>query len=388
MRVTFDRHRHGQRRDVTRIREDVDAERGGVAPVALGADAQAVGGARTHFFLDNETPKARYGHMWWIGWHYDLPPWHDYDQPFDRWMCEQSDPNDDSDEPVPYQRRPYLQILAIQHAHGALGFWAHPTSWWRGDKGRFITNLATEMPAHAIAHGKRPDGTDHRLTRLAVKEGDRVKAGQFLLQIDPVAAQSAVRRDEAAVAGARTALEQARAMLKSAEAQLELARQTLKRQEDLWAAGLTPRESLDRARNEVEVREADLGAREQEIRTRQEQLRQVEAAQNAYVDAVQSLMERYAWVADKVHRRKMAREAARSVLPNATEVKIVVSGGFTVEKIRQFEQQGVPADVYGVGSSLFQGRFDFTADVVMLEGKPCAKVGRSYRPNPRLERVQ
>jgi nicotinate phosphoribosyltransferase len=68
-------------------------------------------------------------------------------------------------------------------------------------------------------------------------------------------------------------------------------------------------------------------------------------------------------------------------------VKIVVSGGFTVEKIRQFEQQGVPADVYGVGSSLFQGRFDFTADVVMLEGKPCAKVGRSYRPNPRLERV-
>jgi len=68
-------------------------------------------------------------------------------------------------------------------------------------------------------------------------------------------------------------------------------------------------------------------------------------------------------------------------------VKIVVSGGFTVEKIRQFEEQGVPADVYGVGSSLFQGRFDFTADVVMLEGKPCSKVGRAYRANPRLERV-
>ena len=69
-------------------------------------------------------------------------------------------------------------------------------------------------------------------------------------------------------------------------------------------------------------------------------------------------------------------------------VKIVVSGGFTVEKIRNFEEQAVPVDVYGVGSSLFQGRFDFTADVVMLEGKPRAKVGRSYRPNPRLERVE
>ncbi|HEX9611177.1 MAG TPA: nicotinate phosphoribosyltransferase [Gemmatimonadales bacterium] len=68
-------------------------------------------------------------------------------------------------------------------------------------------------------------------------------------------------------------------------------------------------------------------------------------------------------------------------------VKIVVSGGFTVEKIRQFEEHAVPVDAYGVGSSLFRGRFDFTADVVRVEGKPLAKVGRSYRPNPRLERV-
>ena len=70
-------------------------------------------------------------------------------------------------------------------------------------------------------------------------------------------------------------------------------------------------------------------------------------------------------------------------------VKIVVSGGFNVEKIRHFEELGVPVDTYGVGSSLFrgQGRFDFTADVVMVEGKPLAKTGREYRANPRLERV-
>jgi thymidylate synthase (FAD) len=52
---------------------------------------------------------------------------------------------------------------------------------------------------------------------------------------------------------------------------------------------------------------------------------QVTAAQEAYVRAVEDLMRRYEWVADKVHRRKMAREAARSLLPNATETKIVVS---------------------------------------------------------------
>jgi thymidylate synthase (FAD) len=53
---------------------------------------------------------------------------------------------------------------------------------------------------------------------------------------------------------------------------------------------------------------------------------QVESAQAAYVRAVERLMVKYDWVSDKVHRRKLAREAARSVLPNATEVKIVVSG--------------------------------------------------------------
>ncbi len=69
------------------------------------------------------------------------------------------------------------------------------------------------------------------------------------------------------------------------------------------------------------------------------------------------------------------------------QVRVVVSGGFTVEKIREFEAMSVPVDAYGVGSSLFQGRFDFTADVVLTEGKPCAKVGRAFRENIRLEVV-
>ena len=69
------------------------------------------------------------------------------------------------------------------------------------------------------------------------------------------------------------------------------------------------------------------------------------------------------------------------------EVKIVVSGGFTVEKIRAFEDRGVPVDAYGVGSSLIRGENDFTADVVGADGIDVAKVGRRFRPNPRLELV-
>jgi nicotinate phosphoribosyltransferase len=68
-------------------------------------------------------------------------------------------------------------------------------------------------------------------------------------------------------------------------------------------------------------------------------------------------------------------------------VRIVVSGGFTVEKIRDFESRGVPVDAYGIGSSLIRGANDFTADVVLTDGRPSAKVGRRYRPNPRLELV-
>jgi nicotinate phosphoribosyltransferase len=68
-------------------------------------------------------------------------------------------------------------------------------------------------------------------------------------------------------------------------------------------------------------------------------------------------------------------------------VRIVASGGFDAEKIARFEAEGVPVDAYGVGSSLVRGNNDFTADVVQVNGRPCAKVGREHRPNPRLERV-
>lgn len=72
---------------------------------------------------------------------------------------------------------------------------------------------------------------------------------------------------------------------------------------------------------------------------------------------------------------------------NFSHVKIMVSGGFTVERILDFERNNVPADVYAVGSSLFNEAVNFTADIVRLDGKPCAKIGRTYHENPRLEPV-
>jgi HlyD family secretion protein len=131
-----------------------------------------------------------------------------------------------------------------------------------------------------------------RVTRLAVEEGERVHAGQFLLEIDPRSLEGQVQRGEAGVAAAQSALaqagvsvEQARVNLQQSQTTLELAQQNLKRQQDLWKEGLTTRESLEKAQNEVSLRESDLKARQQDIRlreqetqTRQQQIKQEQAS--------------------------------------------------------------------------------------------------------------
>jgi nicotinate phosphoribosyltransferase len=74
-----------------------------------------------------------------------------------------------------------------------------------------------------------------------------------------------------------------------------------------------------------------------------------------------------------------------------TRVKIIVSGGFNVEKILAFEANNIPVDAYAVGSVLFEGKFDFTADIALVEidgeMRECHKAGRPFNPNPRLEKV-
>jgi nicotinate phosphoribosyltransferase len=83
-------------------------------------------------------------------------------------------------------------------------------------------------------------------------------------------------------------------------------------------------------------------------------------------------------------------EKVRAALDRAghPNVRIVASGGFDAGRIRAFEARGVPVDAYGVGSSLIRGENDFTADVVMVNGRPCAKVGRRLIVSERTEKVE
>ncbi len=69
-------------------------------------------------------------------------------------------------------------------------------------------------------------------------------------------------------------------------------------------------------------------------------------------------------------------------------VKLIVSGGFDAARINAFEENGVPVDAYGVGAAMMEGRYDFSADIVQVNGKAQARAGRTLRDNPRLERVK
>ncbi len=89
-----------------------------------------------------------------------------------------------------------------------------------------------------------------------------------------------------------------------------------------------------------------------------------------------------------VNRRLVEKVRGALDAEGFERVKIVVSGGFDAERIREFEENGVPVDSYGVGSSLIRGENDFTADVVLTDGQPSAKVGRRLVPNDRLEPVE
>lgn len=111
----------------------------------------------TLFYIDNETPKNRFGHLWYVGFDYKVPAWHDYSQdkpvsftPLD----EINDPNPLHKDGVQL-RRSYSQVINEQRNAGALAIWAHPTSWWIHPpvNGNFTTNIAAELMPCLVSDG-------------------------------------------------------------------------------------------------------------------------------------------------------------------------------------------------------------------------------------------
>jgi HlyD family secretion protein len=145
--------------------------------------------------------------------------------------------------------------------------------WFRKDKGLAVTTesiKARDLEAIVSASGKiQPKrlvqisaDTPGRVVNLAVNEGDRIKVGQFLLQIDPKSLRTRVDSGTASLEAARGSLDQMRQSAETARVQLQQAQVNLARQQDLWKQQLTTREALDKASNDVRAAESALQERD------------------------------------------------------------------------------------------------------------------------------
>jgi len=117
-----------------------------------------------------------------------------------------------------------------------------------------------------------------RVTDLAAEEGDRIEKGQFLLQIDPRNLRSAVQRSEASMQAARSSADQLQLALESARVAVKQAEDANRRQQDLWARGLTTKETVEKAEADLKMRQADLRSQEQNIKTQQLRMQQENAS--------------------------------------------------------------------------------------------------------------
>jgi HlyD family secretion protein len=116
-----------------------------------------------------------------------------------------------------------------------------------------------------------------RVVELAVDEGQKVKKGQFLMQIDPRNQRTATSRTAAGLAAARSQLEQLRSSVAAARENLALSRENLRRARELWAQQLTTRQALDQAESEVKVRETQLRDAEQGLSTQGQRIQETAA---------------------------------------------------------------------------------------------------------------
>jgi HlyD family secretion protein len=153
------------------------------------------------------------------------------------------------------------------------------------DKGLVVTTEAIkvrDLEAVVSASGKiQPKRlvnisaeTPGRVVDLAVNEGDRIKKGQFLLQIDPKSLRSRVDGTAASLESAEGSLAQLRQSVETARVQLEQAQQTLTRQRNLWAQQLTTRETLDKAENDLRSAQSALQEREKQVTTQSSRISQ------------------------------------------------------------------------------------------------------------------
>ena len=120
--------------------------------------------------------------------------------------------------------------------------------------------------------------TSGKVVDLAVQEGDRVKKGQFLLQIDPRNLQSNFNNRQASLDAAQSQLEQTKQAVESAKLSVKQSEDTFKRMEVQMKAGLISRQDYERAQNDLSQQKTSLQQAQQSVLTQETRIKQERAS--------------------------------------------------------------------------------------------------------------
>jgi HlyD family secretion protein len=220
-----------------------------------------------------------------------------------------------------------------------------------------------------------------RVTNLAVNEGDRVKTGQFLLQVDPRTLRSRVQSGEASVEAARSQADQLRLELESARVALKQAEENHKRQQDLWKGGLTTRETLERTENELRMRQSELRTKEQAVQTQQLRMQQERATlDSARYDLSKVRIES---PIDGIVTRRNIEEGETVVvgtMNNAGTVLLTIADMSVIEAEVEVDETDIPSVQFGQKAKItidaMPGK-TFTARVTEIGNSPIQQTGQS-----------
>jgi HlyD family secretion protein len=231
--------------------------------------------------------------------------------------------------------------------------------YYRRDKGLTVTTdliRTRDLEAVVSASGKiQPKrlvnisaDTPGRVVDLAVNEGDRIKKGQFLLQIDPRSLRTRVDSGTASMQAAQMSLDQMRQAVETGQVQLDLARQTLKRQQDLWNKQLTTREALEKATNDVKAGESGLQERQHAADAQASRIKQERAGlENARYDLSKVRIES---PIDGIVTRRNIQEGETAVvgtMNNAGTVLLTLADMSVIQAEVEVDETNIPSVQFG-----------------------------------------
>jgi HlyD family secretion protein len=220
-----------------------------------------------------------------------------------------------------------------------------------------------------------------KVTGLAVREGDRVTKGQFLLEIDPRNLRSRVESGEAGLQASASQLQQMRLAIESTKVALKAAEDNYNRQVNLAKAGLTPREVLERAENDLKTQQTNLRSQEQNLKTQELRISQERATlSSAKYDLSRVRME--SPINGIVTRRNIeeGETAVTGTMNNPGTVLLVVADMSVIEAEVEVDETDIPTVKLGqpakVTIDAVPGK-TFTAKVTEIGNSPIQATGQA-----------